>query len=98
MADDRTPGELPEETKEKYRRWWSSRSPEERVRLRAMHGQPLTAHELAFLTDSEGFPVEMRASEAGEPVAVFHLPAGDPTAVFRLPDFLLSDETDEESR
>jgi len=93
---DLTPEELPEETKEKYRRWWLSRSPEERVRLRAMNGQPVTAHELAFLADAEGFPVEMRPGEAGDAVAVFHLPPGDPTTVFRLPDFLLLEETEEE--
>jgi hypothetical protein len=96
MADARTPEELPEETKEKYRRWWSSRSPEERVRLRAMNGQRVTAHELAFLTDAESLPMEMRPGEAGDPVAVFHLPSGDPTAIFHLPDFLLRQEGEAE--
>jgi hypothetical protein len=74
VADQRTPEELPEEAKEKYRRWWSSRSPEERARLRALNGQPVTTHEFVFLTDSDGLPFAAGPGEAGDSPVPFHLP------------------------
>lgn len=73
--------DLTDETKEKYRRWWMNRSPEERARLRAFNGQSVTPHEIVFLADSDGFPLA-----AGRDAT------SDPTAVFTLPDFLLAEE------
>lgn len=73
--------ELPEETKEKYRRWWLSRSPEDRARLRAYNGKSVTPHEIVFLADSDGFPL------AGDPGQ-----SSDLAPVFNLPAFLLAEE------
>lgn len=83
--------ELPEETKEQYRRWWTSRSPEDRARLRALHGKPVTIHELVFLGDPAGFPLATGPGGASDPLAALHLSPDDPPAVFCLPDFLLDD-------
>ncbi len=90
--------ELPEETKEKYRRWWLSRSPEDRARLRALSGSPVTIHELVFLADSDGFPLATGPGGAGDPLAALHLSPDDPPAVFCLPDFLLDDDSPEGPR
>ena len=84
--------ELPEETKEKYRRWWSGRSPEDRARLRALNGKPVTIHELVFLGNADGFPLGTGPVGAGDPLAALHLSPDDPPTVFCLPDFLLDDE------
>ncbi|MDQ4131704.1 MAG: hypothetical protein M3179_00505 [Actinomycetota bacterium] len=73
--------ELPEETKERYRRWWLSRSPEDRARLRAYNGKSVTPHEIVFLADSDGFPLTGGPGENS-----------DRTPTFNLPDFLLGDE------
>lgn len=87
--------ELSEETKEKYRRWWLSRSPEDRARLRALNGSPVTIHELVFLGDSQGFPLATGPGQANDPLAALHLSPGDPPAVLCLPDFLLDDDREE---
>lgn len=84
--------ELSEETKEQYRRWWLSRSPEDRARLRALNGRPVTIHELVFLGDSEGFPLATGPGQANDPLAALHLSPEDPATVFCLPDFLLDDQ------
>ncbi len=84
MADDETPAHMSEDTKERYRSWWLSRSPEERARLRGLNGSPVTPHELVFLNDSEGLPL------AGDPGH-----ATDPPGVFLLPEFLFDEEGDE---
>ncbi len=88
--------ELSEETREQYRRWWSSRSPEDRARLRAMNGRPVTIHELVFLGDSEGFPLATSPGERIDPLAALHPSPGDAPTVFCLPDFL-TDEGDDAS-
>ncbi len=87
--------ELPEETREKYRRWWLSRSPEERAQLRALNGKPVTIHELVFLADADGFPIATGPPESRDPAAT-PLPPDLPPAVFYLPEFLL-EQGDEES-
>ncbi len=87
--------ELSEETKEQYRRWWLSRSPEDRARLRALNGRPVTIHELVFLEDSEGFPLATGPSPASDPLSALHRLPGEPPAVFCLPDFLLDDPGEE---
>ncbi len=84
--------ELPEETKERYRRWWMSRSAEERAQLRALNGQPVTIHELVFLADSDGFPLATGPREPSDPTQLSPMPPDLPPAVFLLPDFLLDDE------
>ena len=84
--------ELPNETKEKYRRRWLSRSPEERARLRALNGKPVTIHELVFLGDPEGFPLATGPGQAADPLAALGRSPDDPPAVFCLPDFLLEDD------
>ena len=65
---------MPEETKERYRRWWSNRTVEDRARLRALNGQPVTPHELLFLDDPEGFLLTARPGEASDSAGVFSLP------------------------
>ena len=87
--------ELPEETKEKYRRWWMSRSAEERAQLRALNGQPVTIHELVFLADSDGFPLATGPRETADPTQLSPMPPDLPPAVFLVPDFLLDDEGEE---
>ena len=89
--------ELPEETKEKYRRWWLSRSPEDRARLRALNGKPVTIHELVFLGDAEGFPLAAGPGSrgAGGPLAALHPSTDEAPGVLRLPEFLLDDEDGE---
>lgn len=87
--------ELSEETREQYRRWWLSRSPEDRARLRALNGRPVTIHELVFLGDSEGFPLATGRGQADDPIAALHLSPDGPPTVFCLPDFLLDDESAE---
>ena len=84
--------ELSEETKEKYRRWWMSRSTEERARLRALNGKPVTIHELVFLADSDGFPLATGPREPTDPAQLPPVPPDSPPAVFLLPDFLLEPE------
>ncbi len=84
MADEQTPGEMSEETKERYRSWWLSRSPEERARLRGLNGRSVTPHEFVFLSDSEGFPL---ATDPGH--------VTDPPGVFLLPEFLFHEEGEE---
>lgn len=86
--------ELSEETKERYRRWWTSRSTEERAQLRALNGQPVSIHELVFLADSDGFPLATGPREPADPTELPPVPPGSPPAVFLLPDFLL-DHKDE---
>ena len=84
--------ELPEEMKEKYRRWWMNRSAEERAQLRALNGQPVTIHELVFLADSDGFPLATAPRETADPTPLSPLPPDLPPAVFLLPDFLLQQD------
>ncbi len=84
-----------DETKETYRRWWLSRSPEDRARLRALNGKPVTIHELVFLGDSEGFPLATGRGDVDDPLAALRRTADDVPTVFCLPDFLLDDESDD---
>lgn len=88
--------ELPEDTKEKYRRWWLNRSPEDRARLRALNGTPVTIHEFVFLGDPDGLPLATEPGQAADPLAALHLSPDGPPAVFCLPDFLLDDAEGEE--
>ena len=89
--------ELSEETKDQYRRWWLSRSPEDRARLRALNGKPVTIHELVFLEDAQGFPLATGPDAAADPLAALHRLPDDPPAVFCLPDFLLDDAREDGS-
>ncbi len=87
--------ELPEDTKEQYRRWWLSRSPEDRARLRALNGRPVTIHELVFLGDAAGCPLATAPEAAADPLAALRQGPGDAPTVFCLPDFLVDDQSEE---
>lgn len=71
---------MPEDTKEKYRRWWLNRSPEDRARLRALNGTPVTIHELVFLGDPDGLPLATEPGQAADPLAALHLSPDGPPA------------------